>query len=432
MTFLINNILVMCNFVLFIIQCKLLNAILFNIKTYHKVMDWIMIGISCVFIVLGLIPDSMIIVGVLVFINLMISLKCANVKKTKVSIKIIFLNVCITYILELLVLITTNTYRKSKESFLFTNIILCLILIIIKLVKKKIVLWKNKIIKPVVSKVMMYIAIIIIGVSIPLTVSLLTFAAEYIDMELFYKVTHIVAIFAFVSLIFLLVLIFIFREMNEKIRNSLYIEKRLISMQKKYYKELLAREEETRKFRHDIINHLICLKEFVHSDNRDLAEKYIEKLNSNIMTIQRKCYAVGNEVIDVILNVYLQQLQDTKVTVKGMCADDIDISDVDLCTIFSNLLQNAVEEMNRINEEDKYIKIIFTNGEKNTKIQIINNTRSINDMGIDGYPKTKKQDKENHGIGLINVEQTVSRNNGIFEYECVDNEFRVSIYLLRK
>ena len=55
----------------------------------------------------------------------------------------------------------------------------------------------------------------------------------------------------------------------------------------------------------------------------------------------------------------------------------------------------------------------------------------INEKNIDknGLPKSHKLDKQNHGIGMINIKNTVERNHGKFEWNQDDGYFNVIVIL---
>ncbi len=75
------------------------------------------------------------------------------------------------------------------------------------------------------------------------------------------------------------------------------------------------------------------------------------------------------------------------------------ISAHDITAIFDNLLTNAEEAAK--NTSEKYIKLSATQqGETGVLITVINSCNSAPDMDEDGNIKTKKEDKEHHGVGL--------------------------------
>lgn len=202
--------------------------------------------------------------------------------------------------------------------------------------------------------------------------------------------------------------------------------------QKRYYETMLEKEEDTRRFRHDFINHLTCLRGFAEKEDYEAVFTYICQMQGKMQVIQEKhqnCYTVGNEVIDVILNGLLPQLKNAEVSVKGNCTQQIMIDHIELCTIIANLIKNAIEELNHLENGSKYLKIKVEQGTQYMKFKIVNPTR-MKEMDIrTQMPRTTKKDKKNHGIGLRNVKETVEKNHGKFFWECKEGEFRVEIVL---
>ena len=212
-------------------------------------------------------------------------------------------------------------------------------------------------------------------------------------------------------------------------KRYLEMEKTLKDTQKNYYEAMLAKEEDTRRFRHDVLNHLIALGELAKQGEMKPVADYVEEIQGDIVKIQQKCYSIGNTIIDAFLNYYVQMLEeDVEVSVTGCLTQEIAISDVELCTIFSNLIKNSVEELKKNGEGKKYLKIKVSSGQQAFKIEISN---SISREGeIQGeLPETTKKDKKNHGIGLRNVTETVEKNEGIFEWKAADACFQAVVTL---
>ena len=215
-------------------------------------------------------------------------------------------------------------------------------------------------------------------------------------------------------------------------------EKALGRMQKSYYDALLEKEADTRKYRHDMINHMICLDEMVKNEKYDEVRTYIRDMCDGLNNIRNKTYSVGNDIIDILTNHYVNLVdEETKVSVTGLMTCDID--SMKLCTIYSNLLQNAVEELAKC-EGERLLDISFTQGEKYIKISISNSLSEENDeelhtsilstsvLRMKSFKSTKK-DKGNHGLGLKNVKKTIEDMNGRFEVSKDNGLFRVNVYL---
>lgn len=144
--------------------------------------------------------------------------------------------------------------------------------------------------------------------------------------------------------------------------------------------------------------------------------------------INSKAYYTGNKILDTFINYYVPMLDnDTSFIFNVRCKCDLEISDIDMCIIFSNLMQNALENISKNNMHEKYLKINIQQGNSYIKIQIVNTTLRTTIVKRKGY--TSKIDKKNHGLGLENVKKAIKRNNGKFMTECNTGEFIATVIL---
>ena len=96
----------------------------------------------------------------------------------------------------------------------------------------------------------------------------------------------------------------------------------------------------------------------------------------------------------------------------------------DLCVIFSNALDNAIEACDKIldDSKDKYISVNVTYINSFCFIKIENS--KINEINIKNNNFiTNKKDKFMHGIGLKNIKDTVYKYNGEIKIEFDDDKF---------
>lgn len=137
---------------------------------------------------------------------------------------------------------------------------------------------------------------------------------------------------------------------------------------------------------------------------------YIQNLQKELSLTSKKVYNTGIEILDILLSHYLVELKDMAIFVKGKSSHKLEISDVDFCVIFSNLICNAIEEIKRMNEEGIFLEVEVIQGEYFTRIRISNSSNLLLDEAE--LPVSKKKDKKNHGIGIKNVKETIERNEG--------------------
>ncbi|RDU23857.1 sensor histidine kinase [Anaerosacchariphilus polymeriproducens] len=353
----------------------------------------------------------------------------------KQKIKIILLDiVLITCLDELLGTLLENVCKKFSEVVLSSDISyligssgsLFLIILIVSLKKKK--LFRNaKLRQFAKNSVEVLMALMIFFLLF--TVIGLNCAKEYVHKVRFILFANIVCIFSFFSIYILTGIMIYIKNTNKKMEELLCTERKLKNMQLNHYKIMLEKEEETRKYRHDMNNHLICLNELAHKGRIDLAIDYVESMQNHLSAVGKKVYQLGNEIIDAILNYYLPTLEGhVKLEIVGYFDEELCINNVELCTVFSNLIQNAVEEIKRCKSKEKLLRIEVKTGLEYLKIVIINSI-SADSLKKQNLLQTNKKDSLNHGFGLINVNETIQKNGGRFETKIYHNTFHVKVFL---
>ncbi len=273
-----------------------------------------------------------------------------------------------------------------------------------------------------------WITFFIILTSIWETIIMFVFSREeYIQTFSGQLVYKIMLLIGYGCLLGLIVVALYTKEQNQKDQKLLNMEKYINEIQKNYYLSLLEREADTRGYRHDINNHLMCLRALV--DGNIEAQNYIDNLQEKLYVIKNKSYETGFELMNILLANHLSEIEkNVSISLIGKIMGKPDISDVDFCTIFSNLLSNAVEEVKRTPCIKPYIKIEIKTG----KVYLMITIRNSSTVLIEDCEQniiTKKQDPKNHGIGLRNVRETVCRNNGRFSLEGNGEEVSAKVIL---
>ena len=254
------------------------------------------------------------------------------------------------------------------------------------------------------SKTNVFLVVILNALMTLLVVAGFNYSKEFVDSKGFQIVATILVSMAYFCMSLLCWLLVYLRGVNEQIRNALVIEKELNAYRSNYYKKLMEKEEETRRFRHDINNHIMYLISLACLNDLDNIKNYLWGLNQQVLKIQKSVFATGNTLFDVILNEKLSELQGTvKIIVIGKALCEIRANEVDLCTIFSNIIDNAKEAVREV-KKDAYIVIKFQTGRDFLKITVKNSLRQKINYSDEGLPMTTKGNFVNHGIGLSNVE----------------------------
>lgn len=205
----------------------------------------------------------------------------------------------------------------------------------------------------------------------------------------------------------------------------------LIRAEKNYYynqSQLLDKKnEEVRKIRHDIKNQLMVVESMIDEGNsgaKDYLAKLNEKIDSTMLFSQ-----TGNTSIDSIIN-YKMNLASAKgisTEVNIEVPSDMPIRPEDMVVVIGNILDNAIEAVNRAGINGYiYLDIKYKKG--NMFIVCKNSFDGIVNIKSNSI-YTRKTDDIYHGLGLKSVEDVVKKYDGAIDFEYTDKEFKVNIIM---
>ena len=116
-----------------------------------------------------------------------------------------------------------------------------------------------------------------------------------------------------------------------------------MAAQAKHFEKVRESDLEMRRLRHDMNNHIICMNELYKGEKYGELGEYLKQLTNTVTEIQAPI-RTGNEIVDAIISEKVEEAESfqIKIQVDGDFKG-VTISAMDLCTVFSNLLDNAIE-----------------------------------------------------------------------------------------
>lgn len=203
-----------------------------------------------------------------------------------------------------------------------------------------------------------------------------------------------------------------------------------LTTQINYYAKLEKVTKETQALKHDMTNHMICMKGLLELGEINELREYIQSIENRIK-VNTKVVRTGNTIVDAILNEKYSIARDKEVNIEidVVLPSDIRIDMMDLCTIISNGIDNAIEACEKIALiEKREIQIVgrYTQGyfifditnKTSGHVEVVNNT-----------VKTIKKDSENHGYGLRNIKNSVDKYKGKLNLSHKENAFKLEILI---
>lgn len=221
-----------------------------------------------------------------------------------------------------------------------------------------------------------------------------------------------------VSCIWLMCLIMYFVVQQMSKDNQTKLEYELMKEKEKYSKESMEiikrSNEELREFKHDLKNYLLPLQEAMETMPQSEMAKVWEKINQKIEDVQT-LIQTGNSYVDSMINTKITLARSEKVDVKCTILSKMEgIDDLEFCSVFGNLMDNAIEAERKVIEKKEIIifveeKMGYLRLEIQNKIEksVLNENSSLN---------TTKKDTSSHGIGHKSIKRTMQKVGGALKY----------------
>lgn len=192
---------------------------------------------------------------------------------------------------------------------------------------------------------------------------------------------------------------------NEMIRAEQQYRQHL-KEQLKHLDDIVVKQEELRRFKHDMSNQLVALETYFEQDDRSEGRAHIQALMQWFDEARPTVYT-GNTALDAILSTKktLAERQGIRFSTLLQIEKDLPVAPVDICVIFGNALDNAIEACGKVKTADKHIDVVMIQQEDEVFCKITNTTFAP----TQGALKTTKADKENHGFGLMNLKRVLEK-----------------------
>lgn len=194
-----------------------------------------------------------------------------------------------------------------------------------------------------------------------------------------------------------------------------------------FYMDILNKKNEySRELYHDMKNHILCMK---YDANIEKSNSYIEKVELLLEEYGNK-FNTGNIILDTVLH------EKNNLCLRNNITFTCDINfkncsfmeDEDICSIFSNLLDNAIEACLKVEPSKRNIILKGLSMDSIFVAKLSNSTN--NDINFkDNEFMTTKTNKLLHGIGLKSVKSTLKKYDGEILFDFDKNIFYTKILI---
>jgi sensor histidine kinase regulating citrate/malate metabolism len=229
------------------------------------------------------------------------------------------------------------------------------------------------------------------------------------------------------SAYFMIFRFFVQTQEQLNLQNEQNLLKKQVTASQVHLETLQESQEKTIMYRHDMRHHLNLIDTFLEDDNKTAARKYIAEVEKTIQgaVVEKYC---SNYTVNLLLSFYLAKAKNDQIKVQTQIVlpEETTVSDMDLCVIFSNAIENALNACLQIPDiSDRAIQIVCYVKNNKLFIQITNSCQGAV-LFDNGLPLSTE---ENHGLGTKSIAAVAQKYGGVYSFQAEDGFFKSSVIL---
>lgn len=212
---------------------------------------------------------------------------------------------------------------------------------------------------------------------------------------------------------------------QEKMKKTV-LENQIVMYQNQFEIIHEARQD-MKQLRHDMKNHFLLIEGYLQKGKYAEAQEYIGQLAEKTSSV-KEYVNTGNDELDSILNYKLGRANNLncKADVKIEVPRERFMSDFDLNMLLSNLMDNALEAIEKTEEKVLTVRIKYI---KRMLYISVYNSYNGNVKKEGNKLLTTKVKKEEHGIGMTCIQSIVDKYHGEMTIQTAEDMFKTDIIM---
>ena len=270
--------------------------------------------------------------------------------------------------------------------------------------------------------------LITIWISASLAMLLSFFSTIYSELPGFTLISALIAIF--IILVGVMCPLLILNSLsNVHYKNLSAAMEAQVQAQVTHYEAMVKINEDLRHFQHDYRNLRLGLEN--HLKRQDI-QGALSYLKSDEMAHEKytHIYETGNVILDALLSEkqLLADAVEATIGFDGILPGNF-LSTADICIIFGNALDNAIDACAVLSNNDNKTISIKSSHSHGFLFICIKNPVSADIKIKNNNITTTKEDKSSHGIGLHSIRTVVKKYSGNMNISCTNGVFCLEIDL---
>ncbi|MBQ6563670.1 MAG: sensor histidine kinase [Clostridia bacterium] len=215
--------------------------------------------------------------------------------------------------------------------------------------------------------------------------------------------------------------------------NKLQVESELAQQQLSEQYQLFLKEQEAgeqvRALRHDLRNHLHTIEKMAASNDAGTIRQYVSDLQTAAEQAE-SASVTGNATLDALVSAKMPVFEKNGIRFENYLSmrEVALFSPMEICTLFGNAIDNAVEALSDSRVTDKRIHMSGGIIHDSLVVKIENPYGHELRPGQHHFESTK-QIARPHGYGLMNIERTIQEHGGSVTYK-TDNGMFTMVWMI--
>jgi len=195
----------------------------------------------------------------------------------------------------------------------------------------------------------------------------------------------------------------------------------------RHYDEVQNIYKTMRGWRHDYHNHIQTMKAHLSLGQIEELADYLSTMDKDLITVDTMI-KTGNIMVDAILNSKLSLInsKNIEVNAKATVPQALAVSEVDLCVVIGNLLDNAMEACLRQKTGERFIRVYIGTLKGHLYLYVSNSAGGV--IKENGHYRSQKQ-SSTHGFGLIRIDKIVNKYEGYVNRQNEEGVFATEVML---
>lgn len=208
------------------------------------------------------------------------------------------------------------------------------------------------------------------------------------------------------------------------------IEKQL-ETEREEYESMRRTVELGRQYRHDMRHHFSVIQGMLQEGGNSRVEEYLVGLNGRLDQTEKIEYC-KNATINALLSVYGERARSNGIAFDAhISLPEVPfVDEIDLCSVISNAVDNAVNACTKLSGGEKKIEIVTEYTDGRLSVTVKNPIEHEPVLDAEGFPVFEKT--EGHGYGLLSMQHIAQKYGGMIKILVDGGMFTLVAVMFRK